>query len=109
MQSSPIVNILTYHQRRLRGRTLRKLFQTDPHRGEIYQHKACGLLLDLSKNLIDNNLLYSLINLVNEAELDSARQAIFAGKIVNRTETVPPCTVRFVTLVPIPFQPKNRT
>ena len=86
MQSSPIANILTYHQRRLRGRTLRKLFQTDPHRGEIYQHKTCGLLLDFSKNLIDNNLLYALINLVNEAELDSARQAIFAGKIVNRTE-----------------------
>ena len=86
MQSLPIVNVLKCHQRRLRDRTLRKLFQTDPHRGEIYQREACGLLLDFSKNLIDNKLLYSLYHLVDEMKLASARQAMFAGKVVNRTE-----------------------
>ena len=44
---------LTSHADRLRGRTIRSLFDEDPKRFERFSCEAEGLLLDFSRQLLD--------------------------------------------------------
>ena len=74
------------HARRLRGTTLRALFEADPERGERWAVRAGELYLDHSKNLLDDAALGALVALAHERGLPERVEAMFAGEHVNRAE-----------------------
>ncbi|WKD58054.1 Glucose-6-phosphate isomerase [Corynebacterium capitovis DSM 44611] len=69
-----------------RGLNLRELFVSDPERARRYTFDAAGLHVDMSKNLIDDDVVDGLIALAEEAGLRSRIEAMFNGERINNTE-----------------------
>ncbi|MBT1444538.1 glucose-6-phosphate isomerase [Shewanella sp. JM162201] len=65
---------------------MRELFATDSARFDKMSLKACGLLLDYSKNRVNDDVLGKLFSLARGCELESRIRAMFAGDIINNTE-----------------------
>lgn len=65
---------------------LRDLFATDANRAENYTFDAAGLHVDLSKNLIDEDVLQHLVEVARAADVEGRRDAMFAGEHLNNTE-----------------------
>lgn len=65
---------------------LRQLFATDANRAENYTFEAAGLHVDLSKNLIDEDVLQHLVEVARAADVEGRRDAMFAGEHLNNTE-----------------------
>ena len=66
---------------------MRTMFASDPARAQRYSLEIDGLLLDYSKNRIDNDTLQLLTRLPDEAGLQQAREHMFSGERVNLTES----------------------
>ena len=66
--------------------TLRELFAENPNRADELTFDAAGLRVDLSKNLIDAQVLEQLRNLAHDAELPLLIDAMFTGAHLNSTE-----------------------
>lgn len=66
--------------------TLRQLFADDANRAETLTFDAAGLHVDLSKNLIDAEVLSALVELAQQAGVEQRRADMFAGKHINTTE-----------------------
>ncbi len=80
---------LQEHQRELDGVHLRELFAHDPARAETFSLQAAGWWLDYSKNRISPQTLELLLDLARACDLEGARDAMFAGERINRTEDRP--------------------
>ncbi|MDN3688942.1 glucose-6-phosphate isomerase [Cyclobacterium jeungdonense] len=65
---------------------IKKLFQDDAKRFEKYQVRFKDILLDYSKNRIDDPIRQSLLDLAEQTELKTAIEAMFTGKLINGTE-----------------------
>ena len=65
---------------------LRELFAADANRAENYTFDAAGLHVDLSKNLIDEDVLQHLVEVARAADVEGRRDAMFAGEHLNNTE-----------------------
>ncbi|OFE18456.1 glucose-6-phosphate isomerase [Humibacillus sp. DSM 29435] len=65
---------------------LRQAFADDPGRVERMTHSAADLYVDLSKNLVDDDVLAALVDLAGEVGLTERRDAMFAGERINVTE-----------------------
>ncbi|MCF1428841.1 MAG: glucose-6-phosphate isomerase [Shewanella sp.] len=65
---------------------MRSLFAQDPQRIDKYSLKAAGLMLDYSKNRIDQNLLELLMELARDCDIQVKTQAMFRGDMINTTE-----------------------
>ncbi|MDB2385790.1 glucose-6-phosphate isomerase [Shewanella sp.] len=65
---------------------MRELFQNQPTRFEDMSTKACGLLLDYSKNRASKETLSLLFSLAKESKLEDKIKAMFAGDAINNTE-----------------------
>lgn len=65
---------------------LRELFAADANRAENYTFDAAGLHVDLSKNLIDEDVLQHLVEVARAADVEDRRDAMFAGERLNNTE-----------------------
>ncbi len=65
---------------------LRAWFADDGHRVEKLTFTAADLLVDLSKELVDDDLLRDLLALAEEVKLTERRDAMFAGQHINVTE-----------------------
>jgi len=65
---------------------LRAWFATDPARAERLSFTAADLHVDLSKNLVDDQILAALIELGEAVGLEARRDAMFAGEPINVTE-----------------------
>jgi glucose-6-phosphate isomerase len=65
---------------------IRDLFEKDPERFQKYSLKVQNLLLDVSKNPIDDETLKDLIQLAKEVGLDEWRNRMFHGDKINVTE-----------------------
>ncbi len=65
---------------------LRAWFDADPGRAERYSFAAGDLRVDLSKNLLDEEVLAQLLALADEVGVDARRQAMYAGEKINVTE-----------------------
>ncbi|HSD35946.1 MAG TPA: glucose-6-phosphate isomerase [Rhodocyclaceae bacterium] len=65
---------------------MRQLFEVDAQRAERYRTKACGILLDYSKNRINDNVLTQLLALAEACQLGAQRDAMFNGENFNNTE-----------------------
>ncbi|MEX3609484.1 glucose-6-phosphate isomerase [Rothia sp. LK2588] len=65
---------------------LRGWFATDPQRTEKLSFTAADLHVDLSKNLITDDVLAQLLKLADEVGLEDRRTAMFSGEHINVTE-----------------------
>ena len=69
--------------------SLRQAFAEDPQRFERFSLNGCGLFLDYSKNLIEASTRQQLVQLAEQAGLQQAIAALFAGEPVNGSEARP--------------------
>ena len=83
---SPAWNALKKHHSDASQWKLRELFTEDSARADRYQAEACGLHLDYSKNLIQDQTLGLLRSLMAQAGVEAARDAMFRGDKINFTE-----------------------
>lgn len=65
---------------------MRDWFKADPNRAERYVAEACGISLDYSKNLINDEVLATLQQLAEELDLQQKANAMFSGEKINFTE-----------------------
>ncbi|MDO5698815.1 MAG: glucose-6-phosphate isomerase [Dermatophilus congolensis] len=65
---------------------LRGWFAEDPGRAERFTLDAADLHVDLSKNLITDDVVAALVNLADEVDLTGRRDAMYAGEHINITE-----------------------
>ncbi|WP_435103602.1 glucose-6-phosphate isomerase [Arhodomonas sp. AD133] len=77
---------LVAHSERLQGRRIEALFDADPARFERYSHRAGGVLLDYSKNLLDDAAREDLLALAESRDVAGWRERLFAGEHINNTE-----------------------
>lgn len=65
---------------------LRELFAADADRARNFTFDAAGLHVDLSKNLIDGDIVKQLVEVAKATDLEARRDAMFAGEHINNTE-----------------------
>ena len=66
--------------------SLRELFDADPERGRRMSVTAGDLHVDLSKNLVTDEVMAALVELAHAAQLPAQRAAMFRGDRINTTE-----------------------
>lgn len=66
--------------------SLRQEFSNDPGRASRFSTKACGITLDYSKNLIDDQSWQALQQLAAKSNINAVAQAMLAGDKINNTE-----------------------
>jgi glucose-6-phosphate isomerase len=76
---------LTKHSEALQP-DLRGWFATDPGRASRFSFEAADLYVDLSKNLLTDEVLTSLLELAEEVGVTERRDAMLAGEHINVTE-----------------------
>jgi glucose-6-phosphate isomerase len=77
---------LTQLAKEKKSQHMNDLFANDDDRFAKFSIELPNLLLDYSKNLIDQQTMTSLIDLANECELSQHREDMFMGKKINKTE-----------------------
>jgi glucose-6-phosphate isomerase len=82
----PAWKALAAHHKKIKKLHLRKMFASDPKRGERLTAEAAGLFLDYSKNRITNETVKLLLKLAEESGLKSRIKAMFSGEKINITE-----------------------
>ncbi|PKY10896.1 glucose-6-phosphate isomerase [Acidithiobacillus marinus] len=86
LHDSPAWQRLQTHRQTWEGMTLRQLFQEDPQRASHFSVEACGIYLDYSKHLLRRESLNLLLDLARSRDLESRRDAMFAGEKINHSE-----------------------
>lgn len=66
--------------------SLKAAFKTSPNRKEEFSLVFNDLLLDFSKNRIEQKTIDLLVELANEVELKDAIENYFSGEVINVTE-----------------------
>lgn len=74
------------HACAIEARHMRELFAADPARAAHFSLKACGILLDYSKNRVTDDTLRHLVALADECDLRGHMRAMFEGDPINNTE-----------------------
>lgn len=77
---------LTVHAERMQKLHMRDMFETDPERFKKFTKCFDNILLDYSKNRIDEEVVSDLKALAEQCGLDEAVEAFFGGKPINETE-----------------------
>ena len=77
---------LSSHHLSLAHMDLRTLFANDPQRFTRFSLRAAGLHLDYSKNLFTADTLKLLMALARACDVETRRDAMFAGEKINLTE-----------------------
>ncbi|MDP9942216.1 glucose-6-phosphate isomerase [Ectopseudomonas alcaliphila] len=82
----PAWQALQQHRIEMAGFSMREAFAADTRRFQRFSLDSCGLLLDYSKNLIDERSLELLIQLAEQAGLQESIANLFNGEQVNASE-----------------------
>ena len=82
----PAWQALQQHRAEMAGFSMRDAFAADARRFQRFSLDSCGLLLDYSKNLIDERSLELLIQLAEQAGLQQSIAALYNGEHVNASE-----------------------
>lgn len=72
-----------------RNKHLKDEFSEDPHRFDKFAFKSNGLLLDLSKQPFNKEILDTLLDLANSRDMQGWTNQLFAGARVNNFEDRP--------------------
>jgi glucose-6-phosphate isomerase len=78
--------VLEAHRARLEGMTIAELFAGDAERAKRLSLRVGDLLVDVSKNRIDERVIHALAELARAAGIEAKREAMFAGEAINVTE-----------------------
>jgi glucose-6-phosphate isomerase len=89
LTKSPEWKHLARHYQAIKSAHLRDLFAQDKRRAEKFTLADEGLVLDYSKNRITSETMRALFALARRRALAKARQAMFSGAAINRTENRP--------------------
>jgi len=81
-----LLNSMTKHRKRLDETPMRVLFALDPNRFKRFSANAGDILLDYSKNRIDEKAMDALIEIARAADVEGRRKAMWSGKHINITE-----------------------
>jgi glucose-6-phosphate isomerase len=81
-----LLNPMMKHRARLAGTTMRELFAKDRKRFATFSVTAGELLLDYSKNRIDETAMAALFDLARKAGVEDRRKAMWRGDHINLTE-----------------------
>ena len=82
----PAWQALEAHYHQMKDVHLRTLFAQDPARGERLVSEGAGLVLDYSKNRVNDETLRLLLQLAETAGIAARRDAMFRGEKINITE-----------------------
>ncbi|MBZ9664388.1 glucose-6-phosphate isomerase [Pseudomonas sp. LMG 31766] len=82
----PAWQALQQHRTEMAGFSMREAFAADTRRYQRFSLDSCGLLLDYSKNLIDERGLELLIQLAEQAGLQESIANLYNGEQVNASE-----------------------
>ncbi|MFV3386567.1 glucose-6-phosphate isomerase [Pseudomonas sp. NY15364] len=82
----PAWQALQQHRAEMAGFSMREAFAADARRYQRFSLDSCGLLLDYSKNLIDEHGLDLLIQLAEQAGLQESIASLYHGEQVNASE-----------------------
>jgi len=77
---------LAAHHEHVAELHLRTLLEDDPDRFTKYAFELGDLLVDFSKHRVTDDTMRHLFDLARAAEVEAARDAMFAGEAINRTE-----------------------
>ncbi len=77
---------LAGHAGVMKRRNMRDLFAEDAGRFERFSAKVSDILVDYSKNLITEETMHRLLDLAQEAEVETWRGRMFGGERINFTE-----------------------
>lgn len=80
---------LVDHYIDIASKSLKELFETDSERFAKFSLKFEDILLDYSKNRIDDETMALLIQLARECSVNKAIKAMFSGEKINATEGRP--------------------
>ncbi|KRA42696.1 glucose-6-phosphate isomerase [Devosia sp. Root635] len=80
------LNPLMKHRKRLAEVTMREQFAIDPNRFRRYSATGAGILLDYSKNRIDEDVMAALFELARAAGVEERRDQMCEGEHINITE-----------------------
>ncbi len=78
--------LLDHHRDEGAALVMRDLFANDPARFQRYSRQAAGVLLDFSKNRVNDTTLRLLLALARDAGVEQRREAMFSGEKLNVTE-----------------------
>ena len=68
------------------GKHMKELFANDANRFQKYSVRFEDILIDFSKNIIDDEVREALVDLANECGLKNAIKSMFTGQKINVTE-----------------------
>ncbi|MCU7958463.1 MAG: glucose-6-phosphate isomerase [gamma proteobacterium symbiont of Bathyaustriella thionipta] len=77
---------LQQHFEQIKDHSMPQMFAEQPHRFEQYSLQLDDLLLDYSKNRVNDDTLKLLFNLARERGVEDMRDRMFAGELINNTE-----------------------
>jgi glucose-6-phosphate isomerase len=77
---------LEKHASEMKNEHMNALFKADPQRFEKFSLKLPNMLLDYSKNIVNQNTLKMLFALARNINLETWRDRMFAGEHINFTE-----------------------
>lgn len=77
---------LKHHRKRLERTTIRTLFNAENARFDAFSTSYSDIVVDYSKNRIDQEAMDALINLARVAGVEERRDAMWAGEPINSTE-----------------------
>ncbi len=86
LTATPAYRALADHHAAVREWQMRDLFDENPNRHAQFTLKAAGLLLDYSKNRLNQETVQLLCALARERGVEAQRDAMFAGAKINLTE-----------------------
>jgi glucose-6-phosphate isomerase len=78
--------LLSKHKTEISQTTIKELFANDSERFNKFSTRFEDILLDYSKNIINEKTMAALVALANECELDDAIERMFTGDAINQTE-----------------------
>ena len=100
---------LDKHRKRLESQPMRVQFAVDPNRFKRYSATGAGILLDYSKNRIDEDAMAALFDLARAAGVEERRDQMCEGEHINITEdrAVMHMALRYQGDKPVPVDGKD--
>ncbi|MEA5260556.1 glucose-6-phosphate isomerase [Arcicella aquatica] len=79
-------SLLTKHKSEIDATSIKELFANDAERFDKFSIRFEDILVDYSKNILNEKTKAILVALANECELDDAIERMFTGDTINQTE-----------------------
>lgn len=86
LTESPVWSALTAHYARIANYPIISFFENDPRRFEKFSRQFKSILLDFSKQPLDDQVIECLLDLARQQKLQEWIERMFSGERINTTE-----------------------